>query len=76
MFNGDTMSFEKEMILDELKKHKQKISISRLHNLVKPMPYYLVKLEYIPELEKEGLIIITKVGKHTYIQLNKKHNLK
>ena len=66
------MSFEKETIITELKRHDNKISISKLHNLVKPMPYYLVKLEYIPELEKEGLIIITRIGKHTYIKLTKK----
>ncbi len=70
------MSFEKETIIKELKNHKEKISISRLHNLVKPMPYYLVKLEYIPELEKEGLIKITRIGKHTYIELNKRDNKK
>ncbi len=68
------MSFEKEKIIDELKNHKDKISISKLHNRVKPMPYYRVKLEYIPELEKEGVIKITKIGKHTYIELNKKQN--
>ena len=66
------MSFEKEKIIEELKKQEEEVSISKLYNLVKPMPYYRIKLEFIPELEKEGLITVSNIGAFTYIKLNEK----
>jgi hypothetical protein len=67
------VTFEKQRIIDELKNHSEKISVSKLHHLIRPIPYYRLTLEYVPELEKEGKIIVTKNGTHTYIQLNLKH---
>ena len=69
------MNFDKQKIIAELKLHKERIWISKIHNFIKPMPYYRVKLEYIPELENDGYVIITRIGKHTYIELNKKHDI-
>jgi len=65
------MSFEEERLISQLKE-SGKLAISRLCRLVKPMPYYLLKFEYIPSLLKKELIKITQSRGYTYVELTEK----
>lgn len=64
------MVFEKERILEELGE-RGKTAISKLNKLLK-IPYYKLKFSHIPDLEKEGLIKVTKEDKYVYVELSER----
>lgn len=61
------MSFEKERIITELRKNGR-IAISKLSKYLK-IPYYKLKFEFIPELEKDNIIRVVKEDRYVYIEL-------
>jgi len=61
------MNFEKEQILELLEK-KGEISITKIHRLLK-IPYYRLKYEWLPELEKENKIKKSIKDKFTFFRL-------
>lgn len=49
-----------------------KMSITKLHLRTAPISFYKVKLEFVPELERRGIVKVTKNGNHTYVELTEK----